>query len=125
MDLRGWPRPNEGVPGTPPAPVPRDLPGTWPTPPPKEWEAPSVLGNVEALTNPLLLLTGPGRSPAIEDGTDALRTRLTALGRPPDRLELDPDPAKARPLVYRKIEQFLHPRPAATAAAAATSGESR
>ena len=72
-----------------------------------------MLENAEELTNPLLLLVEPGRSPVIDSGTEALRARLTALGRPPDHLELDPG----------RVEQFARgSTPAAAAMGTAARG---
>jgi len=76
-----------------------------------EGRPPSLLDEAEALVNPVLLLVAPGRNPAIDAATEALRARLQALGRPPEQLELEPDLAAMRPparaAVYRKIEEFL------------------
>jgi dipeptidyl aminopeptidase/acylaminoacyl peptidase len=103
VELGSWLRP--------PA-VARDLPVTLIDHAEADWEELSVLKHAEELTNPLLLLVEPGRSPVIDGGTDALRDRLTALGRPPDHLELDPGFAAARPAArataYRKVEEFLN-----------------
>ncbi|MBL9190012.1 MAG: prolyl oligopeptidase family serine peptidase [Opitutaceae bacterium] len=75
-------------------------------------KAPSVLDQVEALTQPVLLLVEPGRNPAIDTATAALRAQLKGLGRSADQLDLDPGFATGQPTaratVYRKIEEFLN-----------------
>jgi dipeptidyl aminopeptidase/acylaminoacyl peptidase len=72
----------------------------------------SVLHQADTLAGPVLLLVEPGRNPAIDVSTTHLRTRLHALGRTADLVELDPAFAAAqagsRAAVYRRIGEFLH-----------------
>ena len=112
MDLSPWLRPQQtGVASQNAAhPIPRaliDHEGA-------DWKKMSVLGEAEALTNPVFLLVEPTRSPAIDRSTAELRVKLQALSRLPEYLELEPGFAAAVPssraAVYRKIEEFLNLR---------------
>ncbi|MGH7945780.1 MAG: alpha/beta hydrolase family protein [Opitutaceae bacterium] len=112
MDLRPWLRPQEAAGLAPPAKAVCDIPAALIDHEGADWKKLSVLDQAEALTNPVLLLVEPGRSPAVGVSTDALRAKLQGLGRTPDHLELDPGFAAALPTsratVYRKIEEFLN-----------------
>ena len=112
MELRPWLQAQEAGVAAGSAKAGRDLPATLIDHAGADWKKLSVLDQAEALTNPVLLLVEPGRSPAIDVSTAELHARLKALGRTPGHLGLDPGFAAARPesraTVYRKIEEFLH-----------------
>jgi dienelactone hydrolase len=111
LDLRsGLPPAGTPAPEAPPG-AGRSVPVALFEPASAEGKTRALLDHAEALVNPVLLLVEPGRNPATDAATEALRARLQALGRPPEQLELEPGFAAVRPparaLVYRKIEEFL------------------
>lgn len=104
LDLQSWLRAQTAA--------SRDIPAEMIAHEGTDWKKLSVLDQAEALTNPLLLLVEPGRSPTIDAATDDLHARLHRLGRTVDRLGLEPGFSAARPesraTVYRRIEEFFN-----------------
>ena len=115
MELRSWLRASNGVglpePTVAPKPV-GDVPAALIDHAGADWQKLSVLEQVDALTQPLLLLVEPKRNAVIDAATGELRARLQRAGRAPEQVELDPGFAaaqpKARAATYRKIEEFLN-----------------
>lgn len=111
MDLMTWLRSMEKEAATPPTKSERDVPAGLIDHEGADGRKLSVIAQVGALDQPVLLLVEPGRSPAIDLATGELRSGLQRLGRAADWVELDPgfrtgQPA-ARAAVYRKIDEFF------------------
>jgi dipeptidyl aminopeptidase/acylaminoacyl peptidase len=112
MELSSWLRPQETGLASPSAKVARNVPAALIDHEGADWKKVSVLDQAEALSTPVLLMVEPARCPPIDVSTSELHTRLQALGRPVDRLALEPGFAAAQPnaraIAYRKIEEFLN-----------------
>ena len=104
--------PMELRPHQPGAPTRRDIPDALLAQEGVDWKKLSVVEQAEALINPVLLLTEPKRSAAIDGAAGELRARLQQLGRTCEHGELDAGFVAARPqsraAVYRRIDEFLH-----------------
>jgi dipeptidyl aminopeptidase/acylaminoacyl peptidase len=112
MELRPWLQTPDAAGGNRMAKAARDVPAALIDHEGTDWKKLSVLDQAETLTNPVLLLVEPSRSPAIDGSTDALRAQLQRLGRTAHHLAIDADFAAgvppSRATVYRKIEEFFN-----------------
>lgn len=110
VELRAWLQRKEVPVST--ANVAPDIPAALLVQDGAEWKNFSVLDQAASLTNPVLLLVEPARNPVIDGSTEALRAKLTDLGRTAEYFALDPGFGaawpKSRANVYRKIEEFLN-----------------
>jgi dipeptidyl aminopeptidase/acylaminoacyl peptidase len=112
MELRPWLRAHEMAGAVAAARAVHDVPAALIDHDGADWKKLSVLEQTESLTNPVFLLTEPGRSAAVDVATEELRGRLQRLGRTVEHLELEPGFAgglpPSRAMVYRKIGDFLN-----------------
>ena len=114
MDLRTWLYPPLGLEENIRRAAVTEIPRGLLDPDRTDWKKLSVVNHADALLQPVFLLVEPARSAAIDRSVAELRSKLKALRRAPDYLELDPGFApglpKARAAAYRKLEEFFNLR---------------
>lgn len=114
MDLQPWLRPPPAFDLPLRTAAGTGLPANFFDPLHTDWKKLSVIAQAETLQLPAFLLVEPMRDLMVDATTAELRSKLKALRRSADFLNLDPGFApglpRARAAAYRKIEEFFNLR---------------